>query len=187
MNRKASRGIVAATAGLVLLVAAALPVGATDPTPGTGVVPKSSTSSQAVTPMVVNGQLEYGVHIRNIGWRYDIIGSTGLGWPLEAVSIRTTGTLKICGRAHVQDRGWLPWFCANPNGQQIVLGTVGQALQLEALQLYSTTHRLSAEAHVSNVGWQGARTNSQVGTTLFVGTTGQGRAIEALRLSYLNY
>lgn len=125
------------------------------------------------------GDFHYLTHIRNVGWS-DYQGTVGQGLPLEAIRARTWGGKKLCLRAHVQNIGWQDWKCTDGQGGSIQVGTTGQALQLEAVQLYSPNHLFSVRAHVANIGWQPYQTVRPAGSIIEVGTTGRGLAIEAI-------
>ena len=69
--------------------------------------------------------------------------------------------------AHIQNLGW-----GDPNPDFV--GTTGQSLRLEALQLVDPVADI--QGHVQNLGWGGW---TQVGV---VGTTGQSLRLEAIRI-----
>lgn len=80
--------------------------------------------------------------------------------------------------AHVEDHGWLGWV-----GPGETTGTVGQARQMEALEINfwgsaGPAAKVCAEAHVQDHGWMG----ETCGTSVIVGTTGQARQMEAIRI-----
>ena len=86
----------------------------------------------------------YQTHIQNIGWESDtpsgwksngmMSGTSGLGYRLEAIQIKLTGTdaskLDIYYRVHAQNFGWLGWA---KNGESA--GTAGFGYRLEAIQI----------------------------------------------------
>lgn len=88
-------------------------------------------------------------HMRNIGWggqqctsSTNLVaraGTTGKGIPLEALAFTllsddgTSNTARrITGGGHVQNIGWQRWPAKSRN---LTTGTVGKALNLEAVQL----------------------------------------------------
>ena len=140
----------------------------------------------------------YRVHIQRKGWlswtnNGNIAGSVAQSLRMEAIELRLlpkgsaapgdTGSAfvdgsGIGGSVHVQRIGWTS---VKP-GKHVTIGTVGQALRLEALRLSAVGFDLSGglqyEAHVQRIGWQGMRSSGQT-----AGTEGQALRIEALRLS----
>jgi uncharacterized protein YjdB len=80
---------------------------------------------------------------------------------------------KIKYRAHVQNKGWLPWVS---DGQ--TAGTTGEALRLEAIQIdYSGT--IEASGHSSINGWQNF---GKINKNTVIGTIGERKALECLKL-----
>lgn len=77
--------------------------------------------------------------------------------------------------AHVQNRGWL-----RPVGEQAVVGTVGQNLNLEGLRLHlsgADGSDIQVMAHVRNIGWQ-----DWVSSNGVAGTVGKNLPIEAIKI-----
>lgn len=79
--------------------------------------------------------------------------------------------IHVDGRGHVQDLGWMPWV-----GDSQTVGTTGQSLRMEAIQLRGGVGMVSA--HVQDIGWMPAVPN---GTT--AGTTGRSLRMEAIRVT----
>jgi uncharacterized protein YjdB len=97
---------------------------------------------------------------------------------MEALQIRVPAGSVFCANAYIENNGWQGLKCAN--GETITVGTSGQSLRMEALQLYNTG-LVCANVHVQNIGWQGAR--CATGGWITVGTTGQSLRMEAIRLT----
>lgn len=76
--------------------------------------------------------------------------------------------------AHVQGQGWQGRTTAS------AIGTTGQSLRLEAIQLSfeNMGTSISYQAHVQNIGWQ-----KKVSNGATAGTTGQGLRMEAIQIS----
>lgn len=153
-----------------------------------------------------DSDIEYRVHVENIGWEDWVSGGTtvgraGSGLQIEAIQFRLksgsdlASNWTIWARGHVENQGWLAWTSTMP------IGSTGQALRLEAIELrllkssaatpddslygdFSSTQgypfidgtNIAIEAHVQNIGWQSWACG---GAT--AGTTGRGLRIEALR------
>lgn len=153
-----------------------------------------------------DSDIEYRVHVENIGWEDWVSGGTtvgqaGSGLRIEAIQFRLkegsdlASSWTIWARGHVENQGWLAWTSSMP------VGSTGQALRLEAIELqllkssaatpddssygdFSSTQsypfidgtNIAIEAHVQNIGWQSWACG---GAT--AGTTGRGLRIEALR------
>jgi uncharacterized protein YjdB len=92
-----------------------------------------------LTPSGYNMNIEYSVHVQNIGWtgyskNGEVAGTTGKGLRIEAIMIKLSGTdadnYDIYYRAHVQNIGWMDWA---KNGDKA--GTSGYGYRLEALDI----------------------------------------------------
>ena len=89
-----------------------------------------------------------------------------------------TASPSVCMNAHVENIGWQGWVC----GAGIEVGTEGQGLQMEALEIISySTGGFCAQAHVENIGWMGMDCEPD-GSEVDVGTTGLALRMEAVRL-----
>ena len=88
---------------------------------------------------------------------------------------------RLQGEAHIQNIGWRKGS-SDANGH-MMLGTVGQALRMEALKLSVTAGNASGKgsvqgkAHVQDIGWIDWKAADQG-----MGTTGQSKRVEAIRL-----
>ena len=155
-----------------------------------------------------DSDIEYRVHVENIGWEDWVSGGTttgqaGSGLRIEAIQFRLkegsdlASSWTIWARGHVENQGWLAWTSSMP------VGSTGQALRLEAIELqllkssaatpddssygdFSSTQsypfidgtNIAIEAHVQNIGWQSWVSDGEI-----AGTTGQSKRVEALRFS----
>ena len=96
-------------------------------------------------------------------------------------SLTKAAPAKICARGHVENAGWQPWACA-PHGQRLTVGTVGQSLRLEAIEVYTLGGGgVCLNAHEQDAGWQQQICQAD-GATVTAGTTGQSRRMEALQI-----
>ncbi len=89
--------------------------------------------------MIGFGDVEYQVHVQNIGWQNwvkngEIAGTTGQSLRVEAIRIKLNGEVAkrydVFYRTHVQNIGWQNWV---KNGE--IAGTTGQSLRVEAIQI----------------------------------------------------
>lgn len=155
----------------------------------------------------------YRVHVQDYGWldwacNGESAGSTGLSLRLEALEVRlvalgSADTPQVAGPAfvsqaaisangHVQNVGWQGRRTAGV-GEVLTVGTTGESLQLEALDVSVSPDLADGaavleNAHVSNIGWQADAEDSSTwqradnivsGTN---GTTGLSLAMEAVQL-----
>lgn len=106
--------------------------------------------------------------------------------PAAAESV--TEAPSIDANVHVQNDGWShdpandsSWTATqDAAGNDVVIGTTGQSLRLEALQLELRgipNSGITYQAHVQNLGWTNWASDGSI-----VGTTGQSLRIEALRI-----
>jgi uncharacterized protein YjdB len=109
-----------------------------------------------------------------------VSGTTGRALRLEALRM-STARLPFAGhveyRANVQGLGWMSWTTP-----PTMIGTVGQARRLEALQIRLTGelaqhYSVRYSAHVQDVGWQPWVTD---GAT--AGTVNQAKRVEAVKI-----
>lgn len=92
--------------------------------------------SKRIEAIIINGLpgIEYRVHMKKKGWgkwckEGKIAGTVGESRRIEAIEIKSPVRLK--GNCHIQNRGWQ----TEKVGTNLVLGTTGQALRLEAFIL----------------------------------------------------
>jgi uncharacterized protein YjdB len=100
----------------------------------------------AVEPFNMGGICAWA-HVQNIGWlpgtcwgdgQSGVAGAAGSGLRMEALQLSTLATVEICGDAQVQDIGWQGQRCnTNPQDTSIILGTTGQSLRMEAVQIWA--------------------------------------------------
>lgn len=133
-------------------------------------------------------------HVQGKGWLQTVYngglaGTMGESRRVESFNVGLTdfGSLgalsaskgQIQANAHVQSKGWMGWSAA---GNNVTVGTTGQGLRMEAIQLkiagpLAAKYKLQYRAHVSKKGWLAWAAD---GAT--AGTTGQGLPIEALQV-----
>ncbi|MFJ2861320.1 hypothetical protein [Kitasatospora sp. NPDC087314] len=164
------------------LAAAALAVGGSLVGAGSADAATSTTTDVSAAQNVSGRSICYKAHVQDIGWQNfvacngAVAGTTGQAKQVEALNFATSGTGGLCARAHVTNVGWQAWACV-ADGQDLYIGTTGQNLAIEAVELKVGTGTVSANAHVRDVGWQGWVTSSYIQ----VGTTGQSHPIEAIQ------
>lgn len=135
-----------------------------------------------VSPMVERNGISYSVHIRNLGWRHDISGTIGMNLPIEAINFNTRNGVHLCLQAHVQDVGWMPAQCAVSGGVDKTVGTVGRALKIEALRVWSNTHHIDVFGHQSVTGNLPVKTTQRPGHVVMIGSEGQNRGLEQVEM-----
>ena len=137
-----------------------------------------------------SGNMQYRVHIQNIGWTNwmnagEFAGTRGRSLRLEGIEIRLTGDLakhysvEYC--AHIQDygdgQGWVR--------DGALAGTTGESKRVEEIRIRvvkqnpSQTPNVGYRVHRQDYGWEtvwvpGGRTS---------GTTGQSKRLEAIELN----
>ena len=91
-------------------------------------------------------------------------------------------------RGHVQNKGWIdsPTYRrinsnVNKNARSILVGSTGEGLRLEALNLWieNADGNVEGRSHIQNIGWTDWEEMSQ---THAIGTEHQGLSMEALHL-----
>lgn len=106
----------------------------------------------------------------------DLISSEEAMVKLTEESFKTDQeTITCLYRTHVENEGWLDWV---KDGQ--VSGTIGQALQMEAIEIKLLTDwdlQVEYRTHVENKGWQDWVAQGQVS-----GSSGQGLRLEAIEV-----
>jgi len=179
--KTASTGIRLAAVAAALLMGAALAPAASAAAP--------ASDSDLVTPMAERGGISYSVHVRNIGWLHDPPGTMGQGLPIEAINFNTHSGVQLCLRAHVQNIGWQKigpngdgWQCARSGGPDVTVGTTGQGLQIEALQIKSSTHRIDAFGHQAQTGDLPLIYTKSPTNVIMLGSVSQGRGLEYVEL-----
>lgn len=148
---------------------------------------KAALQNQRLTHRSAGGRhICYAAHVQNNGWQAPVCdgavaGTTGQGLRVEALSIVVSGVGGLCANAHLQNLGWQGWNCRE-DGVQLFVGTTGQALRMEGLDLTAGTGTICAEAHVERIGWQGRRCVPSP-LIVSVGTSGQALRMEAITLT----
>ncbi len=89
-------------------------------------------------------------------------------------SLETQAANAISYRTHVQNIGWQAW-----RNNNVISGTSGQSLRLEAVQIKSNIAGLGVtySAHVQNIGWQSWVSDGATG-----GTSGRSLRVEAFKI-----
>jgi uncharacterized protein YjdB len=140
-----------------------------------------------------NNELQYQVHVQNIGWMDyvsggEVAGTTGQAKRIEAIRIRLSGNLantyNVVYRTHVQNYGWLKWVM-----NDTISGTTGQSLRIEAIEILlakkdveaATGNDVVYDSHVQNIGWQEPVVNGET-----AGTTGKSKRVEAFHVYLQN-
>lgn len=145
-------------------------------------------------PRVVKDALSGQAHVQNVGWQdqrtadsgsHLVLGTTGQALRLEALRVLTNQTSDQGGiryNAHVQNVGWQSGVDddASWTANGGVVGTTGQSLRVEALQLeltgdYAKDFDLYYRVHVANYGWLAWTRNG-----LTAGTVGLQTPVEAV-------
>ena len=126
----------------------------------------------------IKPDLQYQVHLENIGWQNiqdasEIAGTTGEGRKLEAIKLFGNNGVNLQYRVHIEEIGWQDW---KNNGE--VAGTTGQNKAIEAIEIQANKI-LNAEEHIQDVGWM-PHSN---GTNIVIGTVGKALRLEAFKIS----
>ena len=163
--------------------------------PQTSLSPPPPFSQREVTTSSSGYGICYNVHIQNIGWQGwrcngAMAGTTGESLRIEALAVHVlmphNRTARFCIRGHIQNIGWQGMRCERLDyyggeyGRDLVIGTTGQALRLEAVRfsfMNCYCADLRAVAHVQNIGWQ----QPFVGDDITIGTTGQSLRFRGCR------
>lgn len=138
--------------------------------------------------------LNYRAHVQTLGWLDSVrdgqvAGTTGQGLQLEAVKITPPEGVELTVLAHIENIGWKTYAgirkgASSGEGSSAndpIIGTVGQALRMEAIQIIPTEipagKQLKYQVHVEDYGWTG-----WVYAPYATGTVGLGKAIEAIQM-----
>lgn len=157
--------------------------------------PAAPKSPQDAGSPVNGSKFLYRAHVKGYGWLDPVrdgqtAGTTGKGLRMEALKITPPDGLVLTAKAHIQNVGWRD-FPHIRRGQgsgtgssenDPIIGTVGQGLRLEALELdvesNSTGHgTLRYRSHVQDVGW-----TDWVTAGHSTGSVGFAKAIEAVQI-----
>lgn len=114
-----------------------------------------------------------GVRVNPLDYEYVYPDQVVGQYETAKLKYYTPSQPKIKYRAHVQNKGWMPWVA---DGQ--TAGTTGEALRLEAIQI-DYSKEVYAKAHIEYVGW---RDYGKITKDTIIGTTGEGKRLEALCL-----
>lgn len=151
-----------------------------------------------------SGDIEYRVHVKNIGWMSwqrggSIAGTTGQAKRIEAVQIRFTGELsKVCDvyyRIHSADFGWLGWTKNSGYAGTEELSRQAEALELAVVKKNDAFNGNTVRSYIKGLKDKNVFAASHlkdIGDTKkasienIIGTTGQSRRMEALTLQIEN-
>lgn len=134
---------------------------------------------------VNNAGMWYRMHVQDLGWLDPVhdgqtAGTTGYGLRGEALKITPPKGMTLDVKAHIQDKGWKIYKRVG-NGYDPVIGTVGEALRLEGLEISVVDNpenlKVSYRCHIANYGWTG-----WVKEGFACGTVGCSLAIEAIEI-----
>jgi hypothetical protein len=137
---------------------------------GLQVVSTTSVAADVVVQGTTLTEQEYADLVARLPEGYEIVSNERY----DALSNQraSTGFFKS---AHVQKYGWLGY-----GNSAKKIGTTGEALRLEAIQLLFSNMKtsISYRAHVESIGWQ-----SWVSNGAPTGTTGKALRMEALQIT----
>ena len=140
--------------------------------------PKDYKYIFAVARPNYKGNLQYRVHMQDLGWSEFInagvvAGTTGEERRIEAVQFKLPQGLEMKVKAHIQDIGWTDW----QNAEDII-GTTGQQLRLEALEINSNKE-LEFQEHIQDIGWLPVKRAK----AYTLGTVGKSLRLEAFKIN----
>ncbi|MCX4546721.1 hypothetical protein [Streptomyces sp. NBC_01565] len=133
------------------------------------------------------GKVCYRAHVAGKGWMEwncdgQFAGTVGENRAIEALDIQIWGRGYFCADAHIRNVGWQdPMGKCMPSGQVKRVGTVGQALPMEAVRINLSYGSLEAVAQVQDRGWIGPWR----GDYITVGTTGEAKNLELITLKLI--
>ena len=133
-----------------------------------------------ITGITSKADIQYKVHIQDIGWTDwektgELAGTEGEGKRIEAIILQGNNGLDLSYRVHIQDIGWSDWV---QNGQ--IAGTTGESKRIEAIEIKSNK-MLEVQEHIQDIGWM----PSSKGTNIRIGTEGKSLRIEAFKINLL--
>lgn len=125
-------------------------------------------------------QIQYRVHMKDIGWgdfvhNGEIAGTVGESRRIEAINIDYQGQIKA--KVHLANIGWNNYGIIS---KDTILGTVGQNRQIECLCLEGN---FEYRVHIQYYGWS-AWTKADGIVTL--GTVGKSLSLEAIQIKLLS-
>ena len=138
---------------------------------------KDQSKITGVTP---KPNIQYKVHIQDIGWTNwenagETAGTTGENKRIEAIILQGNNGIDLSYRVHIEDIGWTNWAS---NGQ--MAGTTGESKRIEAIEIKSNK-MLEVQEHIQDVGWMPV----SKGTNIRIGTEGKSLRIEAFKINLL--
>ena len=112
-----------------------------------------------------------GVRVNPLDYEYVYPDQVVGQYETAKLKYYTPSQPKIKYRAHVQNKGWMPWVA---DGQ--TAGTTGKGLRLEAIQI-DAPFEVRAKAHIQEKGWVDY---GVINKNTIIGTTGQRKRLECL-------
>ena len=132
--------------------------------------------------------LWYSVHVQDVGWcdwvhDGQVAGTTGYAKRMEAIKVNPPEGVEMIAKAHIQNDGW-KIYRNIVHGNDIVIGTTGQAKRLEMLSFEVVKSpagfgNFDFRAHQQDVGWKGWTPSGYA-----TGTDGQAIRLEALQMRF---
>ncbi len=130
--------------------------------------------------LVPKPDIQYKVHIENIGWTDwenagQVAGTEGESKRVEAIILQGNNGLDLSYRVHMENTGWSNWV---GNGE--IAGTTGQSRRIESIEIKSN-RMLEVQEHIQDVGWM----PSSKGTNIKIGTEGKSLRLEAFKINII--
>ena len=102
-----------------------------------------------------------------------------------STAAQSAPSVTLKAQVHVQNIGWQGWKSATSNADktgEIIVGTEGRSLRLEAIQIQfeGISGSINYQVHIQDIGWQDAKVKGVI-----AGTSGQSRRLEAVRIVLL--
>ena len=159
-----------------------------------GILKERTVNPQKPGNAVNNAGMYYRAHVANMGWCDSVrdgqtAGTTGNGYPIEALKIKPPKGMELTVKAHCQNVGWKTWKGVDgsensgtgSSAHDPIIGSVGKSQRLEAIEIDVTKNpaklRVSYRVHVSGYGWTG-----WVPAGYAAGTVGIGCGVEAIQI-----
>ena len=159
-----------------------------------GIMKEREVNPQKPGNAVNNAGMFYRAHVANMGWCDSVrdgqtAGTTGNGYPIEALKIKPPKGMELTVKAHCQNVGWKTWKGVDgsensgtgSSAHDPIIGSVGKSQRMEAIEIDVTKNlaklRVSYRVHVSGYGWTG-----WVPAGYAAGTVGIGCGVEAIQI-----
>lgn len=150
---------------------------------------KSDSPAQPDSSPVNDAGLWYRAHVQNLGWLdpvHDgmIAGTEGESLRLESLQINPPEGVELNVKLHIAFKGWVTYEGIKHGDSlenQLVIGTVGESLQAEAIEFdvvkNDTGKELRYQVHIADYG-----TMNPIDAPYTAGTVGISKAIESIRI-----